>query len=400
MTIENDLSCRNLILQSTIKPMPDNPDSKPIGEFISQKILQSDEVKIAVGYISQRSLSELDVLAQKASLKKVILIAGMYSQEVIYSSTYNLVKKLNSKWMTDEIGEIRYVKPFQYHGKIFLFYKDQEPVGAVIGSANLSVLKPDGYSRRMFETSCWVEGDAVSVLEKQFNDLMLPKCSVNAESADFLTVEPDPNLLLDGVELVQKVPENTVDFYKNHLTGTEFIFPIKVPAFKDRFLDDGKHFTKSNINVSYAAPRSKTKNRDWFETQMTVSTKIREKPGYPEYKKPFFVVTDDGYWFKAHTTSQGNKQFSAVGDELIVGRWLKGRLAAAGLVEPVNDTGADTERLGMITKEMLEAYGADALKFEKTDQKAVDPNAAPDENNELDVWMISMTKNPGESGEK
>ena len=42
--------------------------------------------------------------------------------------------------------------------------------------------------------------------------------------------------------------------------------------------------------------------------------------GYPEKNKPFFVVTDDGYWFKAHTTSDNNKQFSAVGDELIMGR--------------------------------------------------------------------------------
>ncbi|WP_336263470.1 hypothetical protein [Pseudogracilibacillus sp. SO30301A] len=55
------------------------------------------------------------------------------------------------------------------------------------------------------------------------------------------------------------------------------------------------------------------------------------------------------YWFKAHTTSDGNKQFSAVGDELILGRWIKGRLAAAGLVTPVNDTQADTDRKGMIT---------------------------------------------------
>ncbi|WP_204266667.1 restriction endonuclease PLD domain-containing protein, partial [Escherichia coli] len=47
----------------------------------------------------------------------------------------------------------------------------------------------------------------------------------------------------------------------------------------------------------------------------------------------------------AHTTSDGNKQFSAAGDELILGRWIKGRLAAAGLVTPVNDTQADTDRL-------------------------------------------------------
>jgi hypothetical protein len=96
-------------------------------------------------------------------------------------------------------------------------------------------------------------------------------------------------------------------------------------------------------------------------------------------------VTDDGYWFKAHTTSDGNKQFSAVGDELIMGRWLKGRLAAAGLVSPVNDTQLDTDRTGMITKEMLEEYGCKKLHFKKTGQTALD-----EDGNELDIWMLSF----------
>ena len=53
-----------------------------------------------------------------------------------------------------------------------------------------------------------------------------------------------------------------------------------------------------------------------------------------------------------------------------MGRWLKGRLAAAGLVNPVNDTQADTDRAGMITKEMLEEYGCDNLYLKKTGQTA------------------------------
>ena len=89
--------------------------------------------------------------------------------------------------------------------------------------------------------------------------------------------------------------------------------------------------------------------------------------------------------FKAHTTSADNKQFSAVGDELILGRWIKGRLAAAGLVTPMNDTQLDTDRKGMITKEMLAAYGCDTLVLTKTDQKKED-----EEGNILDVWILSF----------
>ena len=101
--------------------------------------------------------------------------------------------------------------------------------------------------------------------------------------------------------------------------------------------------------------------------------------------KAFFIITDDGYWFKAHTTSDGNKQFSAVGDELIMGRWLKGRLAAAGLISPINDTQLDTDRKGMITKEILAEYGCENLYFKKTGQKALDDNGSW-----LDVWMLSF----------
>ncbi|WP_373844742.1 hypothetical protein [Clostridium sp.] len=57
----------------------------------------------------------------------------------------------------------------------------------------------------------------------------------------------------------------------------------------------------------------------------------------------------------------------------------------AGLVKPVNDTQADTDRKGMITKEMLQAYGCDSLVLSKTDQKALDEDGS-----ELDVWVLSF----------
>lgn len=74
-----------------------------------------------------------------------------------------------------------------------------------------------------------------------------------------------------------------------------------------------------------------------------------------------------------------------MGDELIMGRWLKGRLAAAGLVNPVNDTQLDIDRRGMITKEILDEYGCDRLTFKKTGQTALDEDGIP-----LDVWLLSF----------
>ena len=198
------------------------------------------------------------------------------------------------------------------------------------------------------------------------------------------------NTSLTGVDTVNQIPQTQVELFERHKTDISFILPIKVPAYAERHMDDGKHYTKSNLNVSYAAPRNARKSRDWYETQFTVSKQITRLEGYPEKNVAFAVVTDDGYTFKAHTTSDGNKQFSAVGDELILGRWIKGRLAAAGLVTPVNDTQADRDRTGMITKEMLSAYGCDRLVLTKTDQKTED-----DDGNILDVWILSFEATTG-----
>jgi hypothetical protein len=195
----------------------------------------------------------------------------------------------------------------------------------------------------------------------------------------------EENTSLNNIENVEKIPISEVSLYEEYLTEISFVLPLKVPKYAERHLNDGKHFTKSNLNVCYAAPRSVRKARDWYETQLTVSKDITRAEGYPEKNKPFFVATDDGYWFKVHTTSDGNKQFSAVGNELIIGRWIKGRLAAAGLVSPVNDTREDIDRNGMITQEMLEAYGCDQLALTKTTKKALDENG-----NELDVWLFSF----------
>lgn len=71
---------------------------------------------------------------------------------------------------------------------------------------------------------------------------------------------------------------------------------------------------------------------------------------------------------------------------MILGRWLKGRLAAAGLVTPVNDTGEDHERQGMITKEMLDEYGCNSLLLTKTDCQI------HEDGNTFDVWLLSFKK--------
>ena len=338
--------------------------------------------------MSKSALEELDKILDKGGLSHITLTLGMYYIEGMPEKSYHTAIEINKKWRNQGVGEIRIVRAFKYHGKLFSFIKNRQPFATIMGSANLGVIKLDASNRRQYEVSSITEdlSECVEYLNL-IDKLNEPRCSVRIDEIEDMPLIREQNISLNGVDLVTQVTTAGVNLYYQHQTDTSFVLPIKVPSFSERFMDDGKHYTKSNINVCYAAPRSKRKSRDWYEVQMTVAKQITRSEGYPEKNKPFFVVTDDGYWFKAHTTSDGNKQFSAVGDELLMGRWLKGRLAAAGLVIPVNDSQLDTNRSGMITQEILDAYGSNALVITKTDQKALDDDGAT-----LDVWTLSFEK--------
>lgn len=384
------------ILYSNILPMGTIENQKTIIESFNEQAEQADRIDIAVGYVSRASLEELDLLVEKNNIKNINLSIGMYYIEGMPEGSYHTAIRINKKWQEAGIGEIRMIKAFKYHGKLYAFYKDGKPFSAIIGSANLGVIKLEASNRRQYEISAITQdSEEISEIVKHIDELKRENISANIAEIEGMPLIHETNTALSGIDLVTEVPKSNVDFYRRCASYASFHLPLKVPAYDERHMDDGKHFTKSNVNVCYAAPRSKRKSRDWYETQLTVAKEITRLDGYPEKNVPFYIVTDDGYWFKAHTTSDGNKQFSAVGDELIMGRWLKGRLAAAGLVNPVNDTQADTNRDGMITQEMLREYGCENLYLKKTGQTAMD-----EEGNPLDVWMLSFKPTDAEEGDE
>ena len=374
------------ILYSNILPMPVEEGQKTVSECFHYEAAHSDSVEIATGYVSKAALEELDRMVSQYNLRHISLTIGMYYIEGMPEAIYHMATAINQRWVAAGIGEIRMVRAFKYHGKLYAFYQNEDPKSAIIGSANLGVIRPEAGNLRQYEVSAFTE-DKVECAEiaALIRRLQAPACSARIDEAGDIPLNREVNTSLVGIDNVVQIPQTQAALFERHKIGVSFELPIKVPAFNERHMDDGKHYTKSNLNVCYAAPRSARKARDWYETQFTVSKQITQQQGYPEKNVTFFVVTDDGYTFKAHTTSDGNKQFSAVGDELILGRWIKGRLAAAGLVTPVNNTQQDTDRTGMITKEMLDAYGCNTLILTKTDQKTED-----EDGNLLDVWMLSF----------
>ena len=372
-------------LYSDILPIGVPEGGESFASAVATEIETAERVEIAVGYVSRASLLELDALIRNANVKYTILTIGMYFIEGMPESSYYTACELNEAWQKEGIGEIRLVRVCKYHGKVYCFYRQGLPSSAIIGSANLGAMKLEATNRRQYELAILTDSKEDCLQASEIiGRLNSPACSANIADIPNIPLVREQNVALNNVDTVAQLPQSDVDAYQRSLTDISFALPIKVPAYDERHMDDGKHFTKSNLNVCYAAPRSARRSRDWYETQITVDKRLTLLPGYPEKNRPFFVITDDGYRIKVHTTSDGNKQLSAVGDELILGRWIKGRLAAAGLVTPVNDTQRDKERTGMITREMLLRYGCERLVLAKTTKQAYDGDEL------LDVWMLSF----------
>lgn len=374
------------LLYSDVPPLKTTSIQETINEAFHRLAQESDEISIAVGYISLLSLDELDEVIQKNNISNVTLTIGMYSKEGMPEHSYRVAKAYNSRWKEKGIGEIRLVRSFAFHGKLYYFAKNNQPIAVINGSANLGVIKSEATNLRQYEVASLVKDQAEIWSTKQLIErLNTSPISVNIDDIKDLHLIREKNCDLGKSDLAEPVTSEDLNIYRNHQTSLSFLLPLKVPTEAERISGSGTKDScmKSNINVCYAAPRSNRKSRDWYEIQFTVDKSITMQPGYPQKNEPFIVITDDGYKFKAHTTSDGNKQFNAVGDELLLGRWLKGRLVAAGLVKPVNDTMKDTTRKGMITREILDEYGCHNLRLTKTDKTIDDP-----QDGTLNVWTL------------
>lgn len=377
------------ILYSNIQPVRMKHPQATFQNVFYELAAKSDCLDIAVGYVSQASLEALRELVRQGGLKSVTLILGMYAVEGIAARTLHLAQTINAEWKKLGVGSIRVVKCFKYHGKTYAFRKGEDVTHVIIGSANLSAIRPDAQTRRQYEISTVTTDEDLCRETAEFIErLKEPKISEDISAVSFKILF-DENLELEGDENAVRMPSQDYRLYRRFAVGPEFELPLKVPTEAEKHDDSLRKFTKSNINVCYAAPRSAGKPRDWYEIQFTVPREVRELPGYPNRGEQFFVITDDGYLFKVHTTSDNNKQFSAVGDELTLGRWLKGRFVSAGLVKPVLDTQEDAKgpRNGMITQEMLDQYGCTSLVLQRTSRTYPDE---ADGGRERELWLLSF----------
>lgn len=383
-------------------------EEKTIKYNIEKNLSSSDEVKIAVGYFSTLGLDMLNKWVHKYHIKKITLIGGMYSVDGIPESVYIKMMSIAKVWEGENIGRILLVNNMNYHGKVYTFWRNNKIIKTILGSANLGAIAPSTNTQRQYELATIIDDPAENQLFAEHLE-KLAQCTTSATDADTRFKKIHEKIaLLDGIEGVETLTETAIAHTKDNIEEKVLKIPIKAPCYADRFNRDRGSYSHSNINVCYAKGRlnSKTHKRDprnWFEVQITCDVSLIDKDYYPR-KAPFFIITDDNYMFEAHTTSSNHKQLSAYGSDRILGRWIKGRLVATGLLRAYDNVEDDKNRDGMVTAEMLNKAHMRVLELHKTSMKRLGKvyhlnskgrldKKKPPKYKALDVWYATFSNN-------
>lgn len=309
---------------------------------------QTERLDIAVGYITADSLVELQKAVELNKVHKLNLIIGMHYFDLFTPVEYKTAIQLNQFLTDNNIGEVRLVTPFRFHGKLYAFHKKDQTIAGIIGSNNLSSVVDS--RNGIYESSLLLrEPNALQQLDSFISELKekATACISDLQITQFKTANP----LLEGQDFVEKAtPEEIADCIAAK-TDTVFEIPIKEEA-------------RSNLNVFFGKGRETKstgviKPRHWYEAEIIVSKTITSQPGYPKALTDsaiFDVVTDDGWKFKCKVSGDYSKNFRSEGDLRILGKWLKGRLENAG-----------TLTVGeQVTQSVLKDYGRSTFSLTKT----------------------------------
>ena len=160
-------------------------------------------------------MDELNELFEKNGISEISLNIGMYYIEGMPEGSYHTALRLNQKWQESGKGEIRLIKTFKYHGKVYVFYKNGIPFSAIIGSANLGVLKLEANNRRQYELSAITDSEQeVLEIAEHVNKLKATNISANIKDIVDVPLIQETNTALSGIDLVTEVPTTNVEFYK------------------------------------------------------------------------------------------------------------------------------------------------------------------------------------------
>ena len=329
---------------------PVKTKSRSFSEAFYDYFSKSNQIDIAVGYISSDSLAELQKLAEFNTDRRINLTIGMHYYDLFTKVEYNAAKELNSYLREKERGEVRLVTPFRYHGKLYLYSNNNSPFAGIIGSNNLSSITEGG--TRVYEAGVLLDDKASVANMHDFINMLVSRATDNIEDLTFDKFNEGRSPLEDQEHVKKAKPEEVIECAAAR-TSVSFEIPLKPYEVSP----------KSNMNVFFGKGREGknglVKPRHWYEIEVIVPKDITSQPGYPDYKEnagAFNVITDDGWKFKCYVGGDYKKNFRSEDDLKILGRWIKGRLEMEGVLQVGNPVTANTFR----------KYGRDNFTLTKT----------------------------------
>lgn len=328
-------------------------DTRSFYDAFYDLLSRTEQLDIAVGYVTSDSLAELkQIMELNQGIQQLNLTIGMHYIERFTQSAYRAACVLNQYLMNEGRGEVRLVTPFRYHGKLYSFSTATAPFAGIIGSNNLSSILDE--STRTYESSLLVDDLTVAA---DMNNFIRKLVNTSTDNIGDLEIDDfnERNPLLEGHEGVIKTDAHTMAECLNARTAISFEIPIttyeKAP--------------KSNLNTYFGKGRRQlngiVRPRHWYEVELIVPKNVATSPGYPQSQTPeaeFDVITDDGWSFRCKISGDFNKNFRSEGDLKILGKWLKGRLEAKGVLT-VGDP---------VTQQTLDAYGRSTFTLTKTNK--------------------------------
>ena len=296
------------------------------------------ELDIAVGYVTADSLVELQKLVElNDNLHYLMLIIGMHYWERFTKPEYMAAVALHDFLKANDIGDVRLVVPFRYHGKLYSYSDAQGPLAGIIGSNNLSSIVKGG--QKVYESSLLVDDRrAAGDIKKFIQDLS--RTSTKSISELEITAFKKENPVLADLDMVRRLTRYEMGI--KNLKNTTYSFDIPLKPYEDA--------PGSNMNVFFGKGRETKRTglvraRPWYEVEVIVPKSITSRPGYPGTQgvpTEFTVITDDGWSFECNVNGDYNKNFRSKGGLEVLGKWLKGRMEAEGALKPGDRVTRDT----------------------------------------------------------
>lgn len=339
------------LLYSNYPPLR-RPRRESYQEVFYNLLGRSDTLYIASGYISNDSLIDLKTAVEANSGPRIELCIGMHYFEGLTRAQKIAVETLDKFLQENDLGGVYFVINYPFHGKVAAFSVKDDMKGVLIGSSNLSSIVP---GHRQYEVDYKIENNEEAEEARAFLHDLVEQASAPYSALDDIPIIEARNSLLEGQYGVESVDSKDIESAKSRLSNEiSFEIPLKTSGA-----------LKSNLNPFFGKGRENSQGyvvpRPWYEVELIVSRKITSQPGYPraennDQDNVFPVITDDGWQFKCKVSKGSNsKNFRSDDDLKILGKWIKGRLENAGVLEPGE----------LVTKEVLDLYGRNSLTLTK-----------------------------------